>query len=759
MKKKLITYAILIFIVFGLSWLPLIGSFDYEAALLTVLVGLIAIPLLAPDTPKQTSRSLAISFLSLIFWWIGAGLATLSVAALKGEVCSLSQGLGYQILISFPGCLLASLVWGWCSRLFPWKAARVGIYCLAVLADFGFAIYALYNWPPLIAFGQFFGYFAGSIYDETMDVMQSLVTWRIGTCALCLCLFFAQTPASRLPRKLVFPLLGLGLAVGYHIWLAETGQITAMGRSALKADLWQTAIPEGGEYRVHYVPHTKSRRAMAEEKARILREFSRDYAALEDFFHTRPDNSIDIWMYPSPALKGKHIGAIRTSFARVWKDEIHLIQASPDSTLARHEMAHLFAGSFGLPPLKLAGGFHIPAMGWVEGLAMAAEWPVQTYDLHTWSAAILSRPDVFPSVTPHALMYGFWGLPSRVAYTLAGSWVKWLIDRYGIERIKTLSQGMPGDFSKVLGISFQDAFEAWKKDIRENHSRKRANETVELVYGSASIWSKHCARFTASETSAWYDCLDDPFCAISKVSPSVEPATCASCHGHEPTPGDVERLYQYYLRRGPLDEAESVPKAFQIVTHSVPEGIKPALYGAWRQMAQKKRPDAGYSLEESSAAELRAQIFAMLGELNLSEMKTPVQVLWMERKADMMWHGKFNLQAKFMYDALLSRPLPEGMARRIEIKRQAAQYPDSPVSQAVRLWLTQPEDADALPERFVHAPIISYLDLVDAVYHRDHARAHRAAVRLFLSIDTQDAAARLPNRCWPNLMKTLQWLY
>ena len=127
---------------------------------------------------------------------------------------------------------------------------------------------------------------------------------------------------------------------------------------------------------------------------------------------------MEIWHYPDAEMKGHYLGAKRTSFARLWKREIHVVEGSADSTLSRHEMAHLFAASFSTSHFGVAGGW-LPSLGWTEGLAMAAEWPIETYDLHAWAHGILHNEAVFGHIDPVTLMYGFWGLPSRVAYTVA----------------------------------------------------------------------------------------------------------------------------------------------------------------------------------------------------------------------------------------------------------------------------------------------------------------------------------------------------
>ena len=727
--KKYLKYIITIIILFALGWVPLVGAYDYEAALCVALAGLVFIPIWAPRSPKQTMYSLSLSFVSAFAFWIAANLMMLAVAAIRGQICDIAQGFEYQVLIAFPGNLLAALVWGWISRFCRFRIVQCIVYILAICLDLGIAGFALYQWPPLVAFGQFFGYFAGSIYDESIDVTRALIFWRIGTVALCLCLWFAQTPSAKLVRKIVFPIVGIVIALGYHWVLAQSDLLIPIGREALKDTLWATVQSADKPFTVHYVPKSKSRLSMAKEKARIFADFSKNYTELQAFFHAQPVAPIDIWIYPDRELKGKFMGAKNTSFARVWKNEIHLIASSPDSTLAKHEMAHLFAGAFGVPPFMVAGGGHIPAIGWIEGLAMAAEWPQNTFDLHTWSNAIFQNEATFGEIRPHGLLYGFWGMPSRVAYTLAGSWVRWLIDKYGIEKVKQLSRGMPGDFSDIIGVDFIDSFEQWKQDIHLHHHNEKAIQIAPMLFGSASIWNKKCARARASQEAQWYRCLKDEFCAISQTSPWVEACT-GDCKIDEnwSTFGDLEKLWQFYMMRGPLDTVR----------------IK----------------TLGNSLEHASAYTLRAVIYRLYSQIPEDKHTAASRIIWRERFADMAWQAGNDTIAYWMYLAMSMQPMPDTMHRRISIKKQAAQYPETQVSKGLKIWFFSPNEAERtrVLNDLNYAPIVNYLAYINAMSRSDFDGAEHAWSRFVLSLPNTKIESELPASCWHELIRWTKYM-
>ena len=753
--RALIKYGVSVLVMFGIAWLPLVGAFDYEAAVACALAGLVFVPIWAPKNAEGNWRGLILTVCAALGFWLSSGSVMALVALMRGEMCDFGQGMAYQGLIALPGLMLAGLVWGWCARISRFAAVRVIVYLAAVALDIGFAVYALYSWPPLVAFGQFFGYFAGSIYDEAIDVMKALMMFRVGSAVLIACLFLAQVPKAGAMRRFALPAVGLAIACGLHVWLSSAGFLMPMGRGAVSEALWETVEPEDGAFRVHFIPRSKARMALDAQKARILRDYSREYRYLENFFGARPDapGGIDIWLYPTAEDKGKFIGAERTSFARIWKNELHLVETPPDSTLARHEMAHLFAGSFGVGPLKVAGGCGFPAIGWIEGLAMAAEWPVQTYDLHTWSEAILSRQDIFGEISVQGLTYGFWGMPSRVAYTLAGSWVRFLIDEYGISRVKKLSQGMPGDFREIVGVPANDAFDSWKSHLRTHYRSAHARQIVMLTFGASSIWSKRCARASASASARWNDCLADNGCALDRLE---DAAVCGEDADKAGRVAALEKLYAYYLMRGALDTYPVVPEAVRVLARTQPV-FRDVFYEAWRRMNRlHQKPE---KLEAYSAQELRERIWRELDGIGAdADMPEAFGVIWAERHADMMYHADMTYLAHILYDALLLRPLPEGAARRIEIKRDATAVPGSSESRAVRDWFwgTGENRHARIAADYPELSVIAYLEFVQAMHGGDMPGARRALARLVWDVFARNGGAGSLGR--RAVRETLRWM-
>ncbi len=743
--------------IFLTSWIPLVGGYHCETAVCTALTGLFCIPLLAPRADEKSrvnkKRTLFACIAASIFYFIAANAIYIAMACIRSMLCSFSQGLQYQLLIALPSNLLAGCIIAWGQTVFKHKISRIIACCACLALDLGFAVYALYDGPAIVAYSQFIGYFSGSIYDESIDVFRQLTSYRLSTAAIILLWMYAA--CGKRWHQILIPPCCVGLSFAFTVFLSKTEQIVPLGREAAAAQLWATI--DTPDYRIHYAPKSKNRAEMAAQRSRLTHEFDRDYAFLKSFFRAEPLQKPDIWLYPDADSKARFLGARRTSFARLWKNELHLAQPAPDSTLARHEMAHLFAASFSSSKFGYAGGW-IPALGWIEGLAMAAEWPADDFDLHDWAQGILVNSESFGTIGPVSLMYGFWGLPARVSYTLAGSFVRWLIDRYGIENVKIMSNLMPGEYEDAFGISFRDLFEMWRNETVSRPMPKGLSVMTRAVFASQSIWTRRCARARAFDRQRYAECLSAPACAEQTADALLKREFCSDQTGDS---GDVaagaEMAYQAYMAHGAIDPAPSLrTDAPSLFGGDVSGGI---------ENGQNIIDDAGICRAAGdlppTAAAYRSAIVLRLSQIDIEAFGIGRQMIWRERMADMLWHAGQNALASLCYGILLqTEGLPQALARRIEIKKQASETMISPVSQILLRWFANSlhDTPDVLSERYPRAPILSYLAFVHALNRRDFISARRAYVRVLTAMAAADRATQLPGRAWREFWRLAPYL-
>jgi hypothetical protein len=164
---------------------------------------------------------------------------------------------------------------------------------------------------------------------------------------------------------------------------------------------------------------------------------------------------------------------------------------------------------------------------------------------------------------------------------------------------------------------------------------------------------------------------------------------------------------------------------------------------------------------DNTAADFRKSICHKLDGLDVETFSPLERLIWDERRADMLWHAGFYLPAAFAYHALLSRPLPKSMQRRLEIKRQAAFHPTSSVSKDVRRWFTatSEETRMILYARNDDAPVMAWLELINALSDRRYARAIHATEQIWMHYGNSDPASALPPSALDDLIHIMSHIY
>ncbi len=122
-------------------------------------------------------------------------------------------------------------------------------------------------------------------------------------------------------------------------------------------------------------------------------------------------------------------GGGSTNFAKPWLWQMHLMTSDAERVI-KHELVHILAADFGFPLIRV--GLNA---GMIEGLAVAMERESYGMDIHRAAASILSiRPGI--DIASTFSLTGFFRTNSAVSYTLAGSFCRFLIERYFLRAFK-----------------------------------------------------------------------------------------------------------------------------------------------------------------------------------------------------------------------------------------------------------------------------------------------------------------------------------
>ena len=291
-------------------------------------------------------------------------------SALFIKNCSIAAGMEYYFLLAVPSFFfcgtLAFLVTVVFCRF--QKTFFTGLIFL-ILAHI--PLVALLR-PQIFAFNPIIGYFPGITYDESINILRSLIIYRLGTAAASVAIAsFAlwlwerkrRTSDDEPSQHAIPELILLALLVPFVCVLFLFSDRIGLSSSEdfIRAKL-------GGSYRTAHCeivyPSGLWKREYV-ERLGVLHEYY--YMQLSRYFQVRPAERMTIFFYAGAEQKGKLIGASETDISKPWMHQSHINAADAEHVL-KHEMAHLFAAEFGWSPLRIS-----KKSGLIEGTAVAAD--------------------------------------------------------------------------------------------------------------------------------------------------------------------------------------------------------------------------------------------------------------------------------------------------------------------------------------------------------------------------------------------------
>ena len=292
--------------------------------------------------------------------------------------------------------------------------------------------------PPVFAYHPTFGYFPGPIYDFVIPITSTLLIARAET-LLWTFLFLGLTVSiceigrdtGLMPqlrwRKLFKPLtkrVGLYLLIvclfGFQFYAGALGIRPTRGDIARKLG----GFRETAHFEIFYA------RELETEIERIVEDCEFQYAQVSAYLI--PDGGklsrkVRAYVYASTDQKKQLIGAGNTSVEDPFGHGFHIHAQGFPHPVLKHELAHVFTVPWSPLKVSLKIGLH-------EGIAVAADWDEGRLTAHQWAKA-MRQMEIAPPLSA-IIGLGFWGHAGSRSYLLAGSFVRFLVDTYGIEKFK-----------------------------------------------------------------------------------------------------------------------------------------------------------------------------------------------------------------------------------------------------------------------------------------------------------------------------------
>lgn len=572
---------------------------------------------------------------------LAAWLLTLAIFALnmlRVPVCAPGEGIAFLALGSGFSMLLAATVGVLVGAFVP----RVRIATtLAVLVPIAFdmvEVWGFYGTPAIYAYAHFGGFFPGTLYDPEVTIGTVYLSYRVLTVvwwgAIVSGLATTWDPETRRASVartrerahlavLAVALVVLGIAGEWEGWRLGHFSTRETIAEALGGRL------EGERCVVIY-----PRETVRSEARRLADDCDFRVRRVEEVLGVQQPVPVTAFFFRSTEEKRLLMGASNTYVAKPWRNEVYLQVGDWPHPVLFHEIVHVVAGNIGTGPFRVSGpaGGILASPGLIEGVAVAVAWDEREgLTPHQWARAMLDLELMPPLESVEGLQFLLHS--AGMAYTVSGSFVRWLLETEGSRAVRRLYLG--GEFAAGLdGRPLAEAERDWHAFLREEvELPEEALAMARVRFERPGIFGSICPHAIAN--------LRSELGADLAAGDDAEAVTrCRAILAMDPGQASTRATLVGALARLGRDDAAGEELA--------------ALIGP---------PTAGAPLLQHARLE----------------------------QADALWRRGRSDEARPIFEALLEEPMGEDAARQIEVRLLAVEAGGAQES-ALRELLAPPRD-------------------------------------------------------------------
>ena len=529
-RRLLLWGGVLALAALALDFVPLLDLLGFDFSFVIGLGAAFAAADVGHGAVTAARRAHArVSLWSLVFSAATAGLALLAAPllfslgnTLRVRNCNLPVGLAFYALLPVASVLVAAPA-GVLAGLLV-RGPRLGRLLALMLpaTSIVWALLRLYLDPPVFALDPFGGYFPGPIYDEGLHPSARLLwfrlanlTWIATALVLAGCASRGGQPDEPGPPTLAwrsFPSrlalarwLGAALAllVGSALWFGFRAEL---GFHLTRDDL--VRVLSRRTQSEHFVMWSDPTADTPVEIGLVHSDLEFRYHQLRAILGNQPRTPITVYRFSTAAVKKDLVGAGATLYAKPWRQEIYVQAERFPAPRLRHELAHVFAAGFGDAVFgvslawRLWGPLPLPQLGTglIEGVAEAADFgdPDGRATLHQQARAMLALGQA-PSLA-RVMGAGFSAESGARAYVLAGSFCRFLLDRFGADKLRTVYRSA-GDFVAAYGLSLAELENSWRSFLQTQPLDARDEARAKESFRKPAIFHKVCARELAERVA------------------------------------------------------------------------------------------------------------------------------------------------------------------------------------------------------------------------------------------------------------------
>lgn len=485
---------IIILFDFLLQLFPLTKVFGYEysaanSIIIVFLTGLFSITTLKKNQINEKTNK------SFLFIWASAFSFFLVIPPLISILhsiltmaCSLKDGALFYIVITMPAVLVGIFLG--LTAFSISKKFSVLIFILLFIMILLIPVFEFYFNPQVYFFNPVFGLIQGTIYDEVLKITNKFLIYRILNSLYFgvggFLLFYSLIKSNKILKwfTLFFSLI---IAAAFIYISPSLGYSTTFTK--LNNELSNEVITK--HFIIHFPPQLNKEKM---EAIALYHEYY--YSQLKDYFNFGLPGRLNSYIFLDDRQKEILFGTANADMAKPWLNSIFVTSNDYDKSL-KHEIAHCFSNGFGESLISLSLLGH-PFL--VEGIAVAAA-PVIDDNTVDYLASLAYRNGFKIDLNSMFNGFSFYTQASTTSYIYAGSFVNYLIKKYGINKFGKLFRGEK--FQKVYGKSLNVEGNEYFKFISHYDTTGTMDEAY-YYFGRKSIFYKVCPRYISEKLAdAW----------------------------------------------------------------------------------------------------------------------------------------------------------------------------------------------------------------------------------------------------------------
>jgi hypothetical protein len=480
----LYSLVILLFNIFFLK-IPLINVFGYEFAvansvLLTILSGLyfISFKKKRPVPAKHDIKPAAIVFSAFL---IIPFLVTVINSFFTG-FCSFWDGILFYLVITSPSVMIGGSTGLF--AVFNFKRFPGVFFVIILILILLIPLGEFYFNPQVYFYNPVIGFLSGTIYDEGLIVDLKLTIYRFLNVLFfgSILLFLLGEYSGKIKiRRRLLNIIAAVIPVIFIFLSPHLGYSTTYGVLENKLNKAVTT----SNFEIYFSPEISDNYIKL-----ISLHHEYYYNELKDFLKTEPSQKIKSYIFHNRQQKKKLFGTANADVAKPWLYSIFITYDNYNTSL-KHELAHCFSAEFGSGPFRIAHKIN-PYL--IEGIATASN-PFYDENSIDYMASLAYHHGYKINFDQMFDFSGFFTQLSALSYIYAGSFTKFLIDSYGIEKYKRFYGDL--NFEKIYDVSLNNILKEWEEflsDIETGESVHKAN----YYFGRKSIFHKVCPRYISS---------------------------------------------------------------------------------------------------------------------------------------------------------------------------------------------------------------------------------------------------------------------